>query len=96
MKRYEAYFILGKIMALNGDTETAREVLMKGAEVCKSSIELNYAICAIAFMENKLKEAETLLRLLLDEDAELYDTIFEFNEALVDNISIQRILSEYI
>lgn len=96
MKRYEAYFILGKIMAVNGDTETAREVLMKGAEVCKSSIELNYAICAIAFMENKLKEAETLLRLLLEEDAELYDTIFEFNEALVDNISIQRILSEYI
>ena len=66
VKRYEAYFILAKLMALNSDTETAREILIKGAEVCKTTIELNYAICAIAFMENKPKEGEVLLRMLLE------------------------------
>ncbi len=96
MNRYEAYFILGKVMAVNGDTETAREVLMKGTEVCKSAIELNYAICAIAFMENKNKEGEVLLRMLLEEDAELYETLFDFNDELNENLFIQRILSEYI
>lgn len=96
MNRYEAYFILGKVMAVNGDTETAREVLMKGTEVCKSAIELNYAICAIAFMENKNKEGEVLLRMLLEEDVELYETLFDFNDELNENIFIQRILSAYI
>ena len=95
VKRYEAYFILGKIMAINGDTETAREILMKGAEVCKTTIELNYAVCAIAFMENKLKEGEVLLRMLLDENPYALDTLFAFSEELREHVTVNNILSEY-
>jgi tetratricopeptide (TPR) repeat protein len=95
VKRHEAYFILAKIMAVNGDTETAREILVKGAEVCKITIELNYAICAIAFMENKLKEGEVLLRMLLEENFGAHDTLFDFSEELKENITITNILAEY-
>jgi hypothetical protein len=82
-------------MAVNGDTETAREILVKGAEVCKITIELNYAICAIAFMENKLKEGEVLLRMLLEENFGAHDTLFDFSEELKENITITNILAEY-
>ncbi|MCC6582463.1 MAG: DUF3808 domain-containing protein [Chitinophagales bacterium] len=95
VKRHEAYFILAKIMAVNGDTETAREILVKGAEVCKTTIELNYAICAIAFIENKLKEGEVLLRMLLEENFGAHDTLFDFSEELKDNVTITNILAEY-
>ena len=95
VKRYEAYFVLGKIMAVNGDTETAREILTKGAEVCKTTIELNYSICAIAFMENKLKEGEVLLRMLLDENFAVHDILFDFCEELKENATIHNILAEY-
>jgi hypothetical protein len=47
-------------------------------------------------MENKNKEGEVLLRMLLEEDAELYETLFDFNDELNENIFIQRILSAYI
>jgi tetratricopeptide (TPR) repeat protein len=95
VKRYEAYFILAKLMALNSDTETAREILIKGAEVCKTTIELNYAICAIAFMENKLKEGEVLLRMLLEENFGAHQTLFDFSEELRENVTIGNILAEY-
>lgn len=95
VKRYEAYFILGKIMAQHGDTETAREILQKGAEVCKTTIELNYAICATAFMENKSKEAEVLLRMLLEENFSGYELLYDFCEELKDNVTIGNILAEY-
>lgn len=95
VKRHEAYFILGKIMAQYGDIEIARDILMKGAEVCKSTIELNYAICATAFMENKLKEAEVMLRLLLAEDYSKYDVLFDFCEDLEENHAIQNILANF-
>jgi tetratricopeptide (TPR) repeat protein len=95
VKRYEAYFILAKLMALNSDTETAREILIKGAEVCKTTIELNYAICAIAFMENKPKEGEVLLRMLLEENFGAHQTLFDFSEELRENVTIGNILAEY-
>jgi tetratricopeptide (TPR) repeat protein len=95
VKRYEAYFILAKLMALNSDTETAREILIKGAEVCKTTIELNYAICAIAFMDNKLKEGEVLLRMLLEENFGAHQTLFDFSEELRENVTIGSILAEY-
>lgn len=95
VKRFEAYFILGKIMASNGDTETARDILMKGAELCKTTIELNYAVCAISFMENKLKEAEVLLRMLLEENYGAHEALFDFCEDLQENTLIQKILAEY-
>lgn len=95
VKRYEAYFILAKLMALNSDTETAREILIKGAEVCKTTIELNYAICAIAFMENKPKEGEVLLRMLLEENFGAHKTLFDFSEELRENVTIGNILAEY-
>jgi tetratricopeptide (TPR) repeat protein len=95
VKRYEAYFILAKLMALNSDTETAREILIKGAEVCKTTIELNYAICAIAFMENKPKEGEVLLRMLLEENFRAHQTLFDFSEELRENVTIGNILAEY-
>jgi tetratricopeptide (TPR) repeat protein len=95
VKRYEAYFILAKVMALNGDTNSARQVLLTGAEVCKTSIELNYGICAVAFMEDKLKEGEVLLRLLLEEDYNKHVILFDFNEDLKEQQLIQRILAEY-
>jgi tetratricopeptide (TPR) repeat protein len=95
VKRYEAYFILAKLMALNSDTETAREILIKGAEVCKTTIELNYAICAIAFMENKLKEGEVLLRMLLEENFGAHQILFDFSEELRENVTIGNILAEY-
>ena len=95
VKRYEAYFILAKLMALNSDTETAREILIKGAEVCKTTIELNYAICAIAFMDNKPKEGEVLLRMLLEENFGAHQTLFDFSEELRENVTIGNILAEY-
>lgn len=95
VKRYEAYFVLAKLMAVNGDTETAREILIKGAEVCKATIELNYAICAIAFMENKPKEGEVLLRMLLEENFGAHDTLYEFCEELKENSTIGNILAEF-
>ena len=95
VKRYEAYFILAKLMALNSDTETAREILIKGAEVCKTTIELNYAICAIAFMENKPKEGEVLLRMLLEENFGAHQILFDFSEELRENVTIGNILAEY-
>ncbi|HOU47069.1 MAG TPA: hypothetical protein PLL99_04650, partial [Chitinophagales bacterium] len=90
------YVVLGKIMAINDDTVTATQIIAKGIEVCKSTVELQFALCAIAFMENKNKEGEVLLRMLLEEDAELYETLFDFNDELNENIFIQRILSAYI
>ncbi len=95
MNRHEAYIILGKIMAVNGDTVTATEIIAKGIEVCKSTIELQYALCAIAFMENKIKEGELLLRNLLEHHFSQHDLLYDFNEDLVNNININNILAEY-
>ena len=95
VKRNEAYFILAKIMAVSGDTETAREILLKGIEVCKSTVELNYALCALAFMENQQKEGEVLLRNLLIEKFELHELMFDFCEELKDNSFITTILAEH-
>ncbi|MDB5226530.1 MAG: Tetratricopeptide 2 repeat protein [Bacteroidota bacterium] len=95
MKRNEAYFILAKIMAVNGDTETAKEILQKGIEVCKSTVELNFALCAVAFMENKFKEGEVLLRAMLQDNFELHELLFDFCEDLKENTVIQNILAEF-
>lgn len=95
VKRYEAYFILAKVMTSSGDTNSARAVLMTGIEVCKTNIELSYAVCAIAFIEDKLKEGETLLRMLLEENYDLHEVMFDFYEELKDHALIQQILAEY-
>ncbi|MFN8284972.1 MAG: CDC27 family protein [Chitinophagales bacterium] len=95
VKRYEAYFILAKIMAVNGDTETAKEIAQKGTEVCKSTIELQYAICAITYMENQPKHGEILLRMLLEENYAMHEVLFEFYEELKDDANVQNIIAEY-
>lgn len=95
MNRYEAYFVLGKIMALNDDAYTATEIISKGIEVCKSTIELQYALCAIAFMENKIKEGEILLRNLLEKNFAKHDILFDFNIELSENTFINNILAEF-
>ncbi len=95
MNRHEAYFVLGKIMALNNDTITAEQIISKGLEVCKSTIELQYALCAIAFMENRIKEGELLLRNLLDLNFSKHKVIFDFYADLSESIIINNILAEF-
>jgi hypothetical protein len=95
MNRHEAYVVLGKIMAINDDTVTATQIIAKGIEVCKSTVELQFALCAIAFMENKNKEGELLLRNLLEHHFSQHELLYDFNEDLVDNIFINNILAEY-
>ena len=95
VKRYEAYFILSKIMADSGDTETARQILLKGTEVCKTTIELNFALAALAFLENKNKEGEMLLRELLQSNFASHELLFDFSESLKDNPHVQAIIVEY-
>lgn len=95
IKRYEAYFILARIMALSGDTETAREILLKGTEVCKTTTELHYALCALSFMENQPKEGELQLRKLLQESPEHFELLAEFCDELKTNPQILAIASEY-
>jgi tetratricopeptide (TPR) repeat protein len=95
VKRHEAYFILARIMAENGDMETAREILTKGREVCKSTTELDYALCAVAFLDNKLKEGEVLLRNLLAQDYTAHELLFEFSDELKNNAQMQQIIAEY-
>jgi hypothetical protein len=82
-------------MAINGDTQTAKEIAQKGVEVCKSTVELEFAICAISFMENKIKEGELLLRNLLEKNFGKHQVLFTFCEELNDNIIIRNILTEY-
>ncbi len=96
VKRHEAYFILAKIMASNGDSVTAKEILKKGIEVCKSSIELRFAMCALSFMDHQTKEGELLLRELLTENNTLHELLYDFSEALRDNTQISLILADYI
>lgn len=96
VKRDEAYFILAKILVKHGDTETAHDVLRKGIDICKNTVELSYAICAIKFIENKNKEGEVLLRMLLEENIIDYEIMFELDEALIENDFINDILDEYI
>ena len=95
MNRYEAYFLLAKIISIGGDTDTALQILIKGTDVCKATIPLNYAICAIAFMENKPKQGEVLLRMLLNEDYDTHYKLFEFCEPLEDDIFVLQIIAEY-
>lgn len=95
MNRYEAYFILGKLMAKNNDTVTAKEIMLKGIEVCKSTIELEFANCAILFMENKNKEAEIQLRILLERNFAKHTLLFDFCEELEENFIVNNILAEY-
>ena len=82
-------------MAVNGDTETAKEIAQKGIEVCKSTIELQYAICAITYMENQPKHGEILLRMLLEENYAMHDILFEFYDELKNDANVQRIIAEY-
>ncbi|MEZ5026790.1 MAG: tetratricopeptide repeat protein [Chitinophagales bacterium] len=93
--RFEAYFILGKIMSTYNDNTNARLVLESGIETCKSTIELKYALCAISFIENKLIEGETKLRCLLDEDYNKHDCLFDFCSDLESNIQIIKIISDF-
>lgn len=95
VKRHEAYFILARIMAENGDMETAKEILIKGAEVCKSTVELNYGLCAVLFLDNKLKEGEVLLRELLADEFTAHELLYEFSSELSNNTTIQQIIAEF-
>jgi len=82
VKRHEAYFILAKIMTVSGDTETAKQIIEKGIEVCKSTVELSFALCALEFTENNIKEGEVQLRNLLESHYVLHELLFDFNEFL--------------
>jgi tetratricopeptide (TPR) repeat protein len=95
VKRHEAYFILAKILAGNGDSITAREILQKGIDICKSSTELKFGLCALFFMDHQIKEGEVLLRELLADNSEMHELLYDFCEALRDNIQITLILAEY-
>ncbi|MBK9328560.1 MAG: tetratricopeptide repeat protein [Sphingobacteriales bacterium] len=95
VKRYEAYYILSRIMADSGDLETARQILLKGTEVCKTTVELNFALAALAFLENKNKEGEVLLRELLQSNFTSHELLFDFSEKLKDNLQIHAIIAEY-
>ena len=94
MNRYEAYFVMAKIMAMYSDTENALEIIFTGLKICKSTIELNYARCAIEFMDNRNKEAEILLRQLLQENFDLHELLYDFCAYLKDDNLIQQILAE--
>lgn len=95
VKRYEAYFILAKILAHHDDTETAYDILRKGMDICKNTTELSYAICAVTFLQNKPKEGEILLRMLLEENFGLHHLLFDFSEQLNELSIIQTIIQEY-
>ncbi len=95
VKRHEAYFTMAKIMAVYGDFENAHAVIDTGLKICKSTIELEYAKCAIAFMDNKYKEAEQQLRLLLQDHYYLHDCLFDFYVDLKQDAFFQSILADF-
>ncbi len=96
VKRHEAYILLAKIMAFNSsDLTTAKDILLKGIELCKSTVELEYALCAVTFMENKIKEASLLLRNLMLEHSTQLECLFDFNEYLAENKIVIDIIAEF-
>lgn len=95
INRYDAYFIFAKVMYLNGDVETANKILIKGIETCKTTIELEFALCALTFLENKIKDGELMLRNLLSSNFNLNELLFDFSDELKDNLIINNIITEY-
>jgi len=64
-------------------------------DICKNTTELSYAICAVTFLQNKPKEGEILLRMLLEENFGLHHLLFDFSEQLNELSIIQTIIQEY-
>lgn len=95
VKRHEAYFTMAKIMATYGDFENALAVVDTGLKICKSTIELEYAKCAITFMSNKNKDAEILLRKLLQEHYIMHDYLYDFCDELSQDNFVQEIIADF-
>ncbi len=94
VNRHEAYFILAKLLAASGETATARQIIEKGLEIAKSTIELEYAMCALDFMENHWKEGEQQLRQLVLTDFDAHVALFDFDESLHTHPVVMNILAE--
>jgi tetratricopeptide (TPR) repeat protein len=94
VKRHEAYILLAKILASSGDQETAEQIILKGLEVCRTTIELEYAYCANLFMQRKMKEGENRLRELLQGDSGAIDMLYYFYPELEEDPKIQQIIVE--
>lgn len=93
-KRHEAYILLAKILASGGDLETAEQIIQKGLEVCRTTVELEYAFCANLFMQHKYKEGENRLRTLLLDDAGASEALYYYCPELVDDPKIKAIIDD--
>lgn len=96
VNRFEAYIILSKVFLMCNDLEVAIEIIDKGKEICKSTIEFKFAECAILFYENKPKEAFLRLENLLQENADKHLFMYYMLPELENITEIKLLIAKYL
>lgn len=95
INRFEAYIVLARIFMLCNDTDTVQEILSNAKEICKSTIELQYAECAWLLFSNKPKEGFLQLEALLEKHPDKYLFMFYMLPELEDIEEIKDLIASY-
>lgn len=92
IKRDEAYLLFAKILTSAGDLDTAIEILNNGINICKNTIDLEYAIAAVYYLQNKIKEAHVRFQYLVEKYPDNAVHVFNFHKSLLDDEELKSIL----
>lgn len=92
VKRDEAYLVFAKLLANAGDLVTAADILQNGISICKNTIDLEYALAAVFYLQNKIKEAQIRFQQLVEKYPENAATVLSFHKSLEDDDELKLML----
>ncbi len=95
INRFEAYIVLARIFMLCNDMDTVQEILSNATDICKSTIELQYAECAWLLYSNKPKQGLHKLELLLEQHPQKYLFMYYMLPELEEIDEIRTLIDSY-
>jgi tetratricopeptide (TPR) repeat protein len=96
INRFEAYIVLARIFMLCNDMDTVQEILNNAKDICKSTIELQYAECAWLLYSNKSKQGLQKLESLLELQPEKHLFMYYMLPELEEIDEIRYLIAAYI